>query len=56
VGLQTGANTLEISVENSQKAKNKSPCLTQLFHSFANAQRACHISPQLAQSRSLLLL
>lgn len=56
VGVQTSAAIMEISVANSQKAKNKNGNRTQLYSSLAQAQRTEHHIPQVyAQSCSLLI-
>ena len=47
VGLQTGTVTVDISMENSQKGKNKSAtCMTQIKYLLVYAQRTQHPTPQ----------
>jgi hypothetical protein len=57
MGLQTGAATPEISMENSQKGKNTSTTyVTQRSHFLAYVQRTQHPTPQITtQPRSLQL-
>lgn len=55
MGLQTGAATVEISVKNSQKAKDKSNHVTQLYHSLACDQGTQHPAPLVHPCSSMAL-